>query len=435
MSQGTSFQPLTQSSPGLQMAGSTSMTTYFGLGTSDPGHTPLIHLKSNTDVLLSHVAGDYNRYPGETLVLYTRVVTRRAVAGLTIQISLPEGVKLNRYEAVTPAEMQMGQPQIGLNQATTQNDFPRLTRLDEPRQDTPDVQASDRQELILVRPEDQTSQLETSNKMSYLVWQVDESLPAGTILDYETELKVEPVVQDTYWRSEATVYEGADTGAVRTVDARQATEVLTIMIRTKGDYLQHLPALFERDDFMGRFLMLFESFWNPIERQIDDIDHYFDPKLTPSAFLPWLAYWFDLDLTGAYMNDFWPEYKQRRLLSSISRLYRKRGTRIGMEEFLEIFTEHPVEIIEHRSNNLVLGINARLGTGIAVGQSNHPHTFTVKVQVEPIPMTSLDGKPRSDKEMERLRQVEERYLRDIIDAEKPAHTWYTLEIERLDGEQ
>ena len=72
-----------------------------------------------------------------------------------------------------------------------------------------------------------------------------------------------------------------------------------------SSYLEHLPAVFQQDagkdgvNFIGRFLLAFENILSGLkgsdekglEEIIDRIHTYFDPDLTPSEFLPWLAGW------------------------------------------------------------------------------------------------------------------------------------------------
>src|SRR5205814_3376189 len=59
-------------------------------------------------------------------------------------------------------------------------------------------------------------------------------------------------------------------------------------------YLQHLPTVYEDNVFLGRYLLIFESLWEPLEQRQDHVDMYFDPRTCPAAFLPWLARWLDL---------------------------------------------------------------------------------------------------------------------------------------------
>jgi len=167
--------------------------------------------------------------------------------------------------------------------------------------------------------------------------------------------------------------------------------------------------------------MLFESFLAPIEGQIDNLPFYFDPDFTPARLLPWLATWVDLTL-----DDHWPEAKRRQLLKRAVSLYRKRGTRRGLQEYLEIYTGAQVQISEHGARNLLLGPEARLGPGVALGTLNMPHTFTVTVNMPP-----AEGVAGTAAERERYENDRRRMIETIIEAEKPAHTSYTLRLEAM----
>ncbi len=190
----------------------------------------------------------------------------------------------------------------------------------------------------------------------------------------------------------------------------------TVQVEPKSQYLRYLPALYARDDFMGRFLMLFESFWNPIDNQISGMADYFDPMLTPARLLGWLGSWINVDLDGQL-----PESRQRRLIQQAARLYRQRGTKAGLEAMLELWTDGKATITEHRSENLRLGKTMRLGRGVALGRRNAPHSFTVRVC---LPDVEDEEPPGHQKRIEQLRPMVEQ----LLNAEKPAHTTYTLEI-------
>jgi phage tail-like protein len=197
-------------------------------------------------------------------------------------------------------------------------------------------------------------------------------------------------------------------------------------VHRSGRFLEYLPSVYEQDSFMGRFLMLFESFWGPIDQQISGIHNYFDPDLTPARFLPWLASWFDLAL-----DDNWSEAQQRELLNSVIWLYRRRGTRIALQRYLEIFTQEPVEILEKRAKNMTLGSRARLGVGVALGTGNMPHTFTVKLRLRPIvPPADLEEEAAA-REVVRLEKRRLALIERMINAEKPAHTSYRIEVINL----
>jgi hypothetical protein len=109
-------------------------------------------------------------------------------------------------------------------------------------------------------------------------------------------------------------------------------------------------------------------------------------------------------------------------------LYRRRGTRVALQRYLEILTQHPVEISERRAKNFTLGLQGRLGVGVALGKGNVPHTFTVRVRMpRVVPPPGLSEEAAQD-EVKRLEAERRGLLMRLIDAEKPAHTSYQLEI-------
>lgn len=315
---------------------------------------------------VEHVADFYRRYPGETVTFYTRVRVRQPLPGFTVRVTIPAGLVLGDYRALSDGDALAG--------------------------------------------------VEFDAVASRLTWSVTEELQAGAKREYQVQAQVAPTARDVSPESQAVV-----TSKVEGAELISVEETVAIAILAKGQYLRYLPALYQEDDLMGRFLMLFESFWAPIEGQIDQLPLYFDPTMTPSDLLPWLASWFNLVL-----DERLSEKQQRRLIQSAVSLYRKRGTKQGLQEYLKIYTGAQAQIIEHRANDFRLGPEARLGPGIALGTGNRPHTFTVILPLLPIPPSAGNKRERARQELERRRKIEE-----IIEAQKPAHTDYTLRIEKL----
>jgi phage tail-like protein len=168
-------------------------------------------------------------------------------------------------------------------------------------------------------------------------------------------------------------------------------------------YLKYLPALFSEDEFVGRFLKIFESILTPIEQVIDQTDLYLDPKTAPEEFLPWLASWVDLVL-----DEGWPLEKRRQLIGAAVELYQLRGTRRGLREYLRIYTSVEPVIIEHYGG-IRLGEQSQLGWNTILGDGQD-HCFTVML------------------EMEDTSAVDLQKVRAIIEAEKPAHVAYELKV-------
>jgi phage tail-like protein len=111
-------------------------------------------------------------------------------------------------------------------------------------------------------------------------------------------------------------------------------------------YLRYLPATYQEDEtsreFLERFLSLFETFFSNIDETITTVTRYVDSKATPRAFLPWLSSW----LAVVY-DETWKEEKVRRLIERAPELYKKRGTRNGIAEIIELYTGEKPIIVEN----------------------------------------------------------------------------------------
>jgi phage tail-like protein len=150
-----------------------------------------------------------------------------------------------------------------------------------------------------------------------------------------------------------------------------------------GRYLANLPAMFQEDGFLGRFLQIFESVWEPLEWRQDHFELYFDPRTCPAGYLAFLAGWLDLTV-----NPHWPEDRRRRLLDEAMELYRWRGTPYGLSRMIEVCTGRQVEISE---------------------SDTQPFTFRVR-----LPASSSAG--------------ERELIEQLLATHKPAHVGYLLEI-------
>lgn len=175
------------------------------------------------------------------------------------------------------------------------------------------------------------------------------------------------------------------------------------VLRQRSTYLKYLPALYSDSDFMGRFLMIFESTLNPIEDMINNLSYYFDPETTPEELLPWLSSWVNMAL-----DDSWPLERRRDLVKSAVQLFQWRGTRRGMREYLRVYAGVEPEIIED-FGGFPLNEYSQMGLNTVLG-SNTPNVFTIRLAVDD---------PSS---------LNREHLKRIIEAEKPAHTAYRLEI-------
>jgi phage tail-like protein len=149
-------------------------------------------------------------------------------------------------------------------------------------------------------------------------------------------------------------------------------------------YLDYLPAIFSENDFLGRFLLIFESIWEPFEQRQDHMAMYFDPATCPESFLAWLADWYQMPI-----DKHWPEARTRSLVAEMTELFRFRGTTYGLAKMIEIWTGIAPEIVE---------------------DPKQPFVFTVRLQV-----------PSGA-------QVDREVVEDLLKAHKPAASGYVLEI-------
>lgn len=151
-----------------------------------------------------------------------------------------------------------------------------------------------------------------------------------------------------------------------------------------SSYLQHLPIIYHENDFLGRYLLIYEAIWENLERRQDHLAMYFDPRTCPATFLPWLASWLDIAV-----DLHWPESRTRRLVAEAMDLYLWRGTRYGLTRMIEVCTDLTPYISE---------------------DPGEPFLFRV----------TLSLPPDAD--------VDQPFIEMLIQAHKPAHAGYVLDI-------
>ena len=101
-------------------------------------------------------------------------------------------------------------------------------------------------------------------------------------------------------------------------------------------FLSYLPAIYQtggKEDFLGRFLGLFEAVYQDLDEKIEDCARQLDPEVAEPEFLQWLARW--VGISNAHL---WQEERLRRMLTGIVRRNMTRGTREYMEHVITAFT-------------------------------------------------------------------------------------------------
>ncbi len=162
----------------------------------------------------------------------------------------------------------------------------------------------------------------------------------------------------------------------------------------RSKYVEFLPGVFHRNEFLGRFLLIFEEMLAPLDRQIANLPAYFDPDTTTEEMLTWLAEW-----VGIVFDDRVPVERRREAVNNAVRIYRRRGTRSGLADFIESVTGTRPEIEEPTLAELSR-------------DSSLAFSFTVKMTV---PADS---------------PIEEDLVQRVIDMQKPAFAASTLVFAR-----
>ncbi|MCZ7403740.1 MAG: phage tail protein [Candidatus Methanoperedens sp.] len=152
-----------------------------------------------------------------------------------------------------------------------------------------------------------------------------------------------------------------------------------------------------------------------IEEILDCIQDYFDPDKTPLEFLSWLAGWMALILKEEKDWNADNARKKRDLIAKIIPLYQKRGTLDGLKEYIKIYVGEDVKIsIFEFLDPFRVGVTSTVGMNTVVGEGR-PYYFQVFMELPMLDRVMLEKKKKA--------------IIDIIDQEKPAHTYYVLVIQ------
>lgn len=162
--------------------------------------------------------------------------------------------------------------------------------------------------------------------------------------------------------------------------------------------------------WLALFLQAFQRVLVELEEEIDDVHRTFDPDVAPRDFLEWLGGWVALSFRADLEED-----RRREFIRRAVTLYRRRGTRRGLEEILEVHTGLPEEDVQvdELTSTFQVGVSSRIGAETLFA-GGAPHFFRVRLRVP----TADPGEVRWYREVATA----------VIEAEKPAHTRYVLDL-------
>ena len=150
-------------------------------------------------------------------------------------------------------------------------------------------------------------------------------------------------------------------------------------------------------------------------------------------YLDWFAGWVNL-----LLSEEWDHERKREILKKILPLYKKRGTLEGLAEYLRIYAGGSITIMDDRPllqigdiNSSIVGVNMIIGSfppdtpAMVIGKVSQlgndsiiggfpPFFFTVNAEV-------LESGPAALREKRNT-------ITNILEMEKPAHTWYRLTV-------
>ena len=183
-------------------------------------------------------------------------------------------------------------------------------------------------------------------------------------------------------------------------------------------------------DAMRRLLFIFQHMMTGVVDTISDIPSLTDPLTCDPRFLPWVASW-----VGFTLDEGLPLHQQRELVRRAIRLYRTRGTRMGMEEMIRVLTAAPVSVsAREKPQPFVLG-GATLAGGATPSEryqkDEPPAHYLYRSERAGINFFALVLE-RRDRFEARFRQRAPAVLRriaQVVTDEKPAHVTFTIRFD------
>ncbi|RKI44386.1 hypothetical protein D7V86_01575 [bacterium D16-51] len=147
----------------------------------------------------------------------------------------------------------------------------------------------------------------------------------------------------------------------------------------KQSWMGYLPEIYQKEDkdsFLERYLGIFQTIYEDFNEEIRQVPQKLDMESAKGEHLAWLAEW--LDIEESYI---WPENQLRVLLKNGVSLYKRRGTRQGIIDFVTLYTGEPPFIVENHQIRRFKKDGAYLENLQKLYGSN-PYSFTVLVREE-----------------------------------------------------
>jgi len=177
----------------------------------------------------------------------------------------------------------------------------------------------------------------------------------------------------------------------------------------KQTWMKYLPEIYQQADyektFLQRYLGIFQTMHEDLNQRIHESAQLFDMETAEGEFLNWLAEW--LAIGESYI---WSEEQLRRLLAEGVPLYKRRGTRQGIIDFVTLYTgEKPFLLENHQLQ--YFRKDKKQAERLHRLYGSNPYSFTVLVREEVLHSVQ-----------------EQKTLVQIIEGVKPVHMELNLVI-------
>jgi phage tail-like protein len=109
----------------------------------------------------------------------------------------------------------------------------------------------------------------------------------------------------------------------------------------RDDWLLHqLPVGMAEDDFLFRFVSIFQRMADTVVHQVDTLPHMFDPTVAPEPMVQAMAQWLGVDWLDSSLDG----RLQRRIVLSYAQMIQWRGTKRGVQQLLELLSGAPATV-------------------------------------------------------------------------------------------
>jgi phage tail-like protein len=183
-------------------------------------------------------------------------------------------------------------------------------------------------------------------------------------------------------------------------------ESVSLVYKKRG-WINHLPGLYQENDFLKRFLFGFEQEFLVTERKIDAMNELFEASNT--EFINWLSSW-----VGVAFSESVPLRSKRRVLNNMVQLYKIRGTKRYFVELITLLTDIDVSI---NDSTKAVSLHHNL-----VSKSSKKHHFTIYIS------TKISNDSVIEKEKLGL-------IRAIVEREKPINVSFNIAYDYAQAEE